>query len=123
MSITPPVSEVLSKPELRVFNLDNTFNKEGVMAHYVEDEDVMTYCAETKKPLFFTNKSGQQLLLNSFGFCVVNGKPYSAECLRMTSHVAISPFPLEYIGYHSQEEYDKPLSEEDLSELRKTYHI
>src|SRR5687768_3888911 len=116
---TPMPADTVEKgskaTDLRIFNLDNTWTGYGVMAAYNAEEDEMTICAESKKPLFFTDRTGRRFLLSSFGFCVQNGKPYAAECLRMSDDVSASPFPLEYCGYHSKEEYAKPLTPEELA--------
>lgn len=111
------------KESVKFLNTDNTWNKQGIMDAFDESEDRMVYCSASKIPLFYTDKNGRKWVLESHGFCVENGKPYHVSHLRMSEDVSHSHYPIVYSGCYSREEYAKPLTALELSDIRKKYGI
>ena len=133
-TLIPSVDEVLeraekkqspkvSKDSIRFLNRDNSWNKEGILSAFDETEDTMVYCAASGVPLFYTDKNGREWTLESYGFCAINGRPYHESQLHMTDDVVKTSYPVVYEGRISIEEWKKPLTEEEESEIRKMYGL
>lgn len=128
-SLIPPIGEVLDsrksvdKSKLRYINTDNSWNKEGILSAFNEEEDQMYVCASTGIPLFYLDNNGRKYALESHGYCALSGELYHESQLRLSSDVSKSPYPIQYEGAVSLEEYSKPLSEEEIISIRNEYGI
>lgn len=126
-NLIPSVEEVLDKPNskkgLKMLNTDNSWNKEGILAAFDEENDSMVYCAASGVPLFYTTPDGHIMKLEPFGYCEANGRPYHANELAMSDDVSHGNYPIQYSGCYSKEEHDKPLSPEELADIRKRFGI
>lgn len=124
------VSEDLAKKQKKVVK-DNiqfvkpngVWNKESIMSYYDAKNHLMVLCAKSGRQLYFLDRENHQFVLESFGVCVANGKPYHEEFLAIPKDTEKSGYPVEYEGCYSQEEMAKPLSEKEEAEIRKDYGV
>lgn len=115
--------KAVSKDQVRLLNRDNTWNKEGILSVFDESEDTMVYCEASGIPLFFTDRNGREWVLESYGYCSANGKPYHMSQLHMHDDVSKTSYPVVYEGCMSQEEYNKPLTPEEEAEIRRLHKL
>jgi len=123
-TLVPAVEEMLKEStKVKYLKPDNSWNKEGLLSHFNESEDVMTTCASSGIPLFYTTKTGKIYKLEAFGNCQVNGKPYHWTQLKIPGDVSKPDYPVEYEGYVSIEESKKDLTDKELSAILKEHGI
>jgi len=111
------------KDSIRLTNVDNSWNKEGILAVFDEETDTMVYCAASGVPLWYVTETGRKMQIESCGYCASNGKPYHVEHLALNENMERSSYPIEYVGAYSKEEHSKPLSPEEEAEIRKKYRL
>ena len=129
--LVPSVEEVLERTEIttelkrnmKFLNADNSWNKQGMLEAFNDREDEMTKCSASGVPLFYVSKSGQKFMIESFGFCISNRKPYHIDHLALGEDMAHTSYPVEYEGCMSLEEWNKPLSEKELAEIHNTHKM
>ncbi len=129
--LVPSMDEVLERSEvkadlkknLKFLGAGGTWNKQGIMEAFNDKEDRMVKCTTSGVPLFFMTKEGQKFMLESFGFCVSNGKPYHVDYLALDENMERTSYPVEYEGCYSLDEWKRPLSEAELAEIHNTHRM
>lgn len=116
------LEKVLEAKKIKYLNVDNSWNKSGILSLYDNVNDTMVLCTDTKKQLFFI-KNGKRYQLESFGYCAINGKPYHIDRLKLPNDVEKAKYPVECIGAYSLDEFKKPLTKEEQAEIWAEHRI
>jgi len=95
-----PTEPIAPEPteEVRFTNLDNSWNKEGLLASHTEADQDVVKCTKTDEPLFFIRARGTRIMLASHGYCCNCEEPFEEGQLVQTDGSVRSAYPVRYIG-------------------------